>query len=42
MRDGYLEMKGRKRAIREIVPDGLHLADFAGEFFADTMLGLSK
>jgi len=40
MRDRYLEVKGRRYTFRELVPDGLHLADVAGEFLADQIYQL--
>lgn len=40
MQDRYLEVKGRRYTFRELVPDGLHLADAAGEFLADQIYQL--
>lgn len=40
MRDRYLEVKGRRHTFRELVPDGLHLGDVAGEFLADKIYEL--
>jgi hypothetical protein len=37
-RDQHLEIKGRKYRFPELVPDGLHLADVAGEYLADFIL----
>jgi hypothetical protein len=35
MRDRALTIKGKKYTFRELVPDGLHIGDVAGEFLAD-------
>lgn len=35
MRDRYLLIGGKRHSFHELVPDGLHLADLAGEFLAD-------
>ena len=40
MRDRYLEVKGRRYTFRELVPDGLHLADVAGDYLADLIYQL--
>jgi hypothetical protein len=40
MQDRYLEVNGRRYSFRELVPDGLHLADVAGEFLADQIYQL--
>lgn len=42
LREGGIEMYGRKYTIQEIVPDGLHLIETAGNYLADVMLGLFK
>ncbi|RZA05468.1 MAG: hypothetical protein EOP11_12770, partial [Proteobacteria bacterium] len=31
---GYLEIKGRRHGLFELVPDGLHLASFAGDYLS--------
>jgi hypothetical protein len=35
MRHGGLKVNGRLYTLRELVPDGLHIGDVAGEFLAD-------
>jgi hypothetical protein len=35
MRDRALTIKGRKYSFKELVPDGLHIGDVAGDFLAD-------
>lgn len=40
LRDGYLEINGKNRTMKELVPDGLHLADETGEYLADVMENL--
>jgi hypothetical protein len=37
MRDGYLEIRGKRYGLFDLVPDGLHLASFAGDFLADVL-----
>lgn len=39
---GYLVMNGRKMTLREIVPDGLHLSDPAGDWLRDQLLGFVR
>ncbi|MDQ3234402.1 MAG: hypothetical protein M3Q07_21570, partial [Pseudobdellovibrionaceae bacterium] len=39
-KDGYLEIKGRKYSLKELVPDGLHLSVPTSEYLADMMLAL--
>ena len=41
-RDGYLEIRGKKYSLFEMVPDGLHLAGVAGDFLADVLEGVMK
>lgn len=38
--EGFLEIKGKKYTIRELVPDGLHLSSPATEYLADLMLAV--
>jgi hypothetical protein len=38
LRDGYLTLDGRNYSLRELVPDGLHLAERASEYLADKIL----
>lgn len=38
--DGFLEIKGRKFIIRELVPDGLHLSQPTTEYLADMMFDI--
>lgn len=40
LKDRYLEIKGRKYTMKELVPDGLHLSVPTSEYLADTMLAL--
>ncbi len=40
MQDRYLEVKGKRLTFRDLLPDGLHLADAAGEFLADQIYQL--
>jgi hypothetical protein len=40
MRDRALMIKGRRYSFHELVPDGLHLAETAGEFLADKIFEL--
>ena len=37
MKDGYLEIKGKRMTLKSIVPDGLHLSEPASEFLADRL-----
>jgi hypothetical protein len=37
MKDWSLEIKGRKYSLLELVPDGLHMGDVAGDYLADMM-----
>lgn len=37
LKSGYLEIKGKRYSINELVPDGLHLSVPASEFLADLM-----
>ncbi|HYX36179.1 MAG TPA: hypothetical protein VE954_24010 [Oligoflexus sp.] len=39
-KDGYLEIKGRKYSMKDLVPDGLHLSVPTSEYLADMMLAL--
>lgn len=39
-RDGFLEIQGRKLSLRELVPDGLHLASIAGDYLTDMLKDL--
>ncbi len=38
LEDGHLHIKGRDYSIPDLVPDGLHLGEIAGEFLADRLL----
>lgn len=40
LKDGYLDIKGRKYTIRELVPDGLHLSEPAGNELMDRLQNL--
>lgn len=40
LRDGYLNFKGRKYTLRELVPDGLHIGPIAGEEIANRLAAL--
>ena len=40
LKDGYLEIKGQKYSLRELVPDGLHLSIPTTEYLADIMLAI--
>lgn len=40
IQQGFLEIKGRKYTFKELVPDGLHLVEVAGEFLADRIYAL--
>lgn len=37
LRDGYIEYRGKQHFLWELVPDGLHIGDIAGNFLADEM-----
>ena len=34
LKDGFLEIEGKRRTFKEMAPDGLHLAGFAGDYLA--------
>lgn len=38
LEEGHLHIKGRDYSIPDLVPDGLHLGEIAGEFLADRLL----
>ncbi|MBC7396318.1 MAG: hypothetical protein H7333_02650 [Bdellovibrionales bacterium] len=38
LEDGHLHIRGRNYSIPDLVPDGLHLGEIAGEFLADRLL----
>lgn len=40
VKQGYLDVNGKKLTVRDIVPDGLHLSKSASDFLADTLLKL--
>lgn len=40
MRDRHIEVKGKRYGFRDLLPDGLHLADVAGEYLADQIYQL--
>lgn len=40
LRERALEIKGRRYDLRELVPDGLHLAELASEYLADFIFAL--
>lgn len=40
LKDGFLEIKGRKFSIKELVPDGLHLSQHTAEYLADIMFSI--
>jgi hypothetical protein len=40
VREGHLEIKGKRYTLRDLVPDGLHLVTVAGEFLADRIFAL--
>jgi hypothetical protein len=42
IRDGFLTIHGRRYALHELVPDGLHLSPPASEFLADTLMALLR
>ena len=43
LKDGFLEIKGKRYSLKELVPDGLHLSAQTSEYLADLMLAvLSK
>lgn len=42
LREGGIEMYGRWYTMRDIVPDGLHLVETAGDYLADVMLELFR
>ena len=40
LKNGYLEIHGKKMTMKELVPDGLHLSGPTSEYLADMMLAL--
>lgn len=40
LKNGYIEIKGKKMTMKELVPDGLHLSIPTSEYLADMMLNL--
>jgi hypothetical protein len=42
IRDGFLTIHGKRYALPELVPDGLHLSPPASEFLADTLVALLR
>lgn len=42
LRDGFLTIHGRRYALPELVPDGLHLSPPASEFLADMLVALLR
>ncbi|SFM82829.1 hypothetical protein [Nitrosomonas communis] len=40
LKEGFLEIKGRKYSMRELVPDGLHLSQPTTEYLADIMFAI--
>ena len=40
VKNGYLEIKGKKYKMAELIPDGMHLSSPATEYLADIMLDL--
>jgi hypothetical protein len=39
---GYLEFRGRKFTLKELLPDGLHVVDVASEYLAEDILAHLK
>lgn len=42
LRDGYIHYKGRQHQLWELIPDGLHIGDLAGNYLADKIAELLK
>jgi hypothetical protein len=42
LRTGTIEYRGRRYALRELVPDGLHLSEIAGDYLADEFEALFR
>ncbi|WP_141736199.1 hypothetical protein [Oligoflexus tunisiensis] len=40
LKDGYLEIKGKRYTMKDLVPDGLHLSVPTSEYLADMMLAI--